>query len=361
MMASWTGRQLFAFWFIVGCLAAALLQIGQARAMGGSPEGLLFLGDRQEVAPLVVDELPNAPVTEGFGHDGQIFYAVALDLGGEWVPDTLLSASYRYRRILYPALSSGLGLLDGQALLWGMILFAALPVGVATGTAAMLGRDGGVSPMVALGVVLNPGVWLSTRLLTADNLALALGLLGVYAFTRRRDWLAVVALAAASLAKEPSLVFAAALAGYSWFQGHRKRAVVLSIATVPTLLWFGYVHFSVGSVLDAGGNMSLPGFGIADAAGVWAEQRIRDNVWIALTLAAMIVGAVAAVRMRTMWAWLVATWIVVGLVASSLVWNVGNNVIRALSPLIAMAPILVATWRLELERSAEPSAATVSR
>lgn len=336
-MNSWSDRHLFAVWFLIGIATAAILQVGQANSIGGRPEGLLFVGDLQDVAPLVVAELPDAPVTPGHGHDGQIFYAVALDLRGEWVPETLESASYRYRRVLYPALASLFGILDGETLLWGMVALAAVPVGVASGTAALLAIRRGVTPWLALGVILNPGVWLSARLLTADNLALALGLVAVLAYLRNRDVLCVVALAAAALTKEPTVVFAVGLAGYSISRREYRRALVMTTSLLPLLGWLFYVHTNIGSILDAGGNTALPGFGIYEARTAWSDQRPRDNVWVALTLAAMVVTVLAGLRSRSVWTWLAMGWVTVGLIASHLVWDIGNNAIRALSPLLLLA------------------------
>ncbi|HJR90936.1 MAG TPA: hypothetical protein VJ938_00685, partial [Acidimicrobiia bacterium] len=80
MLHSATPRRAFLVWFLIGTAAAGILQIGQTRVMGGVPEGLLFAGTWQEVHVLVADELPGTPIFEGYGHDGQIFYAVGLDL-----------------------------------------------------------------------------------------------------------------------------------------------------------------------------------------------------------------------------------------------------------------------------------------
>jgi hypothetical protein len=347
-MNSWSDRHLFAVWFLIGIATAAILQVGQANSFGGRPEGLLFVGDLQDVAPLVVAELPDAPVTPGHGHDGQIFYAVALDLRGEWVPETLESASYRYRRVLYPALASLFGILDGEALLWGMVTLAAVPVGVASGTAALLATRRGVTPWLALAVILNPGVWLSARLLTADNLALALGLVAVHAYLRNRDILCVVALAAAALTKEPAVVFAVGLAGYSLYHREYRRVLLLTTSLLPLLGWLLYVHTNIGSILDAGGNTALPGFGIYEARTAWSDQRLRDNVWVAITLAAMVAAVFTGLRSRSMWTWLAIGWVLVGLVASHLVWDIGNNVIRALSPLIPLTAFQVAEALVEL-------------
>lgn len=343
-MRTRSSRQLLLMWFFAGTLAAVILQVGQTRVMGGVPEGLLFAGDLQEVHVLVQEELPRTPVWEGFGHDGQIFYAVGLDLAGEWVPDILLSSPYRYRRILYPALASGFGAFEGQGLLWGMIILAALPMGLASGAAAALAWHLGWTRLAPVLVILNPATWLSARLLTADNLALALGLLGLLAFVHRRDGWAIVALAAAALTKEPYLAFAAGIAGYAWFRGERSRAAwILSGATLPMVVWWTYIATAIGNPLDSGGNVVLPFIGLISAIDFWPSLRPRD--W--LFLGAALLGVLAAVatlgRGPRLLAWLVGPWLLVAILSADLVWNVGNNAIRAFAPLFTLGLIGVTT------------------
>lgn len=351
-----TSKQLFLLWFLVGTAAAAILQVGQARSMGGVPEGLLFLGDQQEVYTIVKEELPRAPVTEGFGHDGQIFYAVALDPWGEWVPDTLLSSPYRYRRILYPGLAGGFGLLDGSRLLWGMILLAALPVGVASGTAAVLAATLGWTRLAPVFVILNPATWLSARLLTSDNLALALGLLGVLAFVRRRTGWAVIALAAAALTKEPYLAFAAGVAGYAWFEGDRRRAVtVLAGSAMPLVAWWLYVAAAVGNPLDSAGNVVPPFVGLVSAIDFWPSLRPRDWLYMGAALLGVASSIVAVVRSTRLMAWLVGPWLLVAILSADLVWNVGNNAIRAFAPLFTLGLIgVIKTGRAGISERSSP-------
>lgn len=355
MLASSPPRRAFLIWFLIGTAAAAVIQFGQARVMGGVPEGLLFAGSDQAVHPLVVEELPRTPVFEGDGHDGQIFYAVALDLRGEWVPDTLLSAPYRYRRILYPALASGFGALDGQALLWGMIALAALPVGLASGAAAMLFSGSRLVLFAPIAVLANPGTWLSVRMLTADNLALALGLLAVVAFVRRKDAWAVVALAAAALTKEPSLAFAVGLAGYAWFEGERPRSLrLMAGATLPMLAWWAYVAVAVGNPLDSGGNVSLPFGGIVASVPVWPNQSARDWFYLSAVLLGCGVSTWVLVKGQKMWAWLVAPWLLIASVTSHLVWHLGNNAVRALGPVLTIG-VLGVLAGLRATRLSKPS------
>jgi hypothetical protein len=350
VLRSVSPRRSFLTWFLIGTAAAAILQVGQTRVMGGVPEGLLFAGNWQEVHVLVAEELPATPIFEGYGHDGQIFYAVGLDLLGESVPDILLSAPYRYRRILFPAAASGFGLLDWPGLLWGMIALSAASVGAAAGAVALLAGKLGLPFWAPLVVILNPSTWLSARLLTADNMALALGLGAIAAFLYRRDSWTVALLAAAALTKEPYLAIALGLGGYSWFRGERWRASRLVVgATVPILLWWGYIAAMIGSPFDSGGNVVGPFAGIAAAVAWWPRQELRDMFYLAAALAGFLASSWVLVRGPRLWSWLVGPWLLIAVLSADLVWHVGNNAIRALGPLFTLGILGIMSCRVELQ------------
>lgn len=327
----------FTLWFIIGSVVAAVFQIGQAGAMGG-PMGLIQAGADYPLADVISAEIPGVPLSNGIGHDGQIFYAIGLDPAATYIPEVLPDASYRYRRILFPALASGLGSVHGSTLVWSMAGISALSVGVAAGVAFMIGHTRGLHRWLPLVVVLNPGLWLSVRLLTADALALALGLGAVAAYLRRRDAWCLLLLCAAVLTRETSIVFAIGLGGHAWSFGEAGRAARLLAAPGMALLgWLAFIQLRIGDALTSGGNLGIPGLGIAQSVEVWADQGTSDNVWIACTLAAILVGILATRGRPGLTRWLLWPWIGVALVASHLVWEVGNNAIRTLAPVVTLA------------------------
>lgn len=346
----------FLLWFVFGCAASAFLQWTQVQVMGGVPEGLLFAGTWQEVHPIVVEQLPNTPVFEGDGHDGQIFYAVGLDLRGEWVPDTLLSAPYRYRRILYPALAGGFGAWEGAGLLWGMITLSTLSVGLAAGAIGAIATVRALPGWLPVITILSPATWLSSRLLTADNLALALGLLAVLAFSFRRDALVVIALAAAALAKEPAIAFAVGLAGFAWFTGERSRGLRIALCSgLPMAIWWGYIYLAIGNPLDSGGNVVAPLVGIARSIPVWGLQETRDWFYLVWVLTGCVIALWVLVRGHRLWAWLIGPWLAIAAVSSHLVWHLGNNAVRALGPIVVLG--FVGALDSRRDRAISPAAA----
>lgn len=312
----------------------------------GGPAGLLQIGQDHSVASVVAEQLPDAPAFEGIGHDGQLFYVIGLDLTGRRVAEQMAideSVPYRYRRIAYPALASAFGALDGSKLLWGLILVNVAAAGIAAGSTAWIARLTGRSPWLALAVLFNPGVWQSARLLTADNLALAAGLLAVAAFLAGRLPLTAVALALAALSKETAVAFMLGLAGYCFFHSSRRMAVGLAAATlVPLVTWYLYIERFIGSALDSSGNLSAPLVGIIDSIGMWPGRDVVDIVWTVVTFGFLAIATVAVVVAPSLWRWLVSPWLVVALLSSPLVWHAGNNSVRVFAPLLVLAVLGIA-------------------
>lgn len=351
-----SGRAVFAFWFLLMFLAGSAMQYSQAQSMGGLG-GLIGAGEDHSVRPYIEEALPDVPLAPNEGHDGQLFYSIGLDPLAREAPAFLApdeSVSYRYRRIGYPAAASLFGVLEGEPLVVALALLTSVSASVAAGAVALIARHFDRTPWVAVAVVLNPGVWLSLRLLTADNLALAAGLLAILALVKGRLVSTVALLAVAVLTKEVAALFAIGVAGFLWFRGRqRSGAFVLVGALAPLMAWLTYLQSQIGSALDGSGNVSLPLVGIIEAAPVWSDQRLRDNLWVALMVITLIIAAWSLVRVSALWRWLIAPWLVMALMSSKLVWGAGNNAIRTLAPLIVLTLLGLAVGRQETDISAD--------
>jgi hypothetical protein len=340
---------IFAFWFVVGAFSISVLQFSQAQATGGIG-GLIKVGADHPLAEAITSEVPGIPVAPGLGHDGQLYYAIGLDLTGNEIPammEPVESAAYRYRRIGYPALSSLFGLLDGSRLIWGMAVVNAASVGLAAAATAAIAQHFRRTPWAALAVVLNPGVWLSALLLTADNLALAVGLLAVLAFLKRQVGWATAALAVAVLTKEAALAFSLGLAGFAWWSTRDRKTAGWLIAgsVLPLAAWLTIVHAGIGNLLASGAALGLPFDGLVTAAGVWGDQSLQNNLFNGLTLAFMAVGAFGLFDRRLLWRWLIWPWIVIALVSSRFVWIFGNNSVRVFAPMIVLTVLALTDER----------------
>ena len=315
---------------MIGAVAPAILLWAQSEAVGGI-EGLLQVGETSDVRPLIQSQLGNIPLAPGPGHDGQIYYAIGLDLSGDEVGPLLDHAGYRYRRILYPLLASGFGLLEGSALLIGMIVVTIASTAVAAGTTAAVATRVGISEWAALAVLLNPGVWLSVRLLTSDTLALALTTAGLMALGAR---LAVpaVSFALSTLAKDVFVVTPIGLA----VGRDRKRWILAGISLLVLAAWMTWLTLTLGDGFTGRGNVALPFVGLVDGSANWPNLDLEELVYLGFGLVTVLTGLVVGIARRTWLRWSILGWTGLALISSNWVWDFGNNAARAFAPLAVL-------------------------
>jgi hypothetical protein len=316
-----------------------LIQWSQASALGGWT-GLLSVGERSTARPLIEAELSNLVLVDDEGHDGQLFYLIARDPLGDIVPDHISYPGYRYRRILYPLLAGGLGILKGQALLWSMVGWSAASIGAATMAARAIGLRLGLSSWVTAGVLANPGVWLSAQILTSDAMALALLLLALWTFLAKGSTPAVLLLVLGTLAKETSILIAVGMAGYLITLRQLRKGVV--VGTTPALAlaaWLWVVESRIGGISETGGNLGWPLMGLVQSSSMWSHTPGRDQFLIAVSLAALLLSAILPILRPSLWKWLIWPWLGLALGLSHFVWDFGNNAARAMAPLIALVTI----------------------
>jgi len=326
-----TKKQVFSRWAAIGLVVGVFLVWAQANAVGGIT-GMLEVGEASALRPVIEEQLGDIPLAEGPGHDGQIFYGIGLDLGGDRVGPLLDDPGYRYRRILMPFVASMSGLLDGRALLYGQILVVLGSMSLASGLVAAMSRQAGRSDLLALSVVLNPGVWLSVQLLTSDVMSLALMVLGLYYFTQRRDRPSALWFAMSGLAKDVVLLTPLALG----LRNRRKTIIFVPVAVLS--VWMLILTVKFGSGFNPRGNLAWPFKGMVDAAANWAHLDLKEWVYLAVALGFVVVGATWSLR-RTWLRWPIATWTLLAVVSSNWVWDFGNNAVRAFAPIAVLAAL----------------------
>lgn len=325
-----TPRTSFIKWAIIGGIIAVVFVVGQASSVGGLG-GLLQVGESSSLRPMIEAELGEIPLAPGPGHDGQIYYAIGLDLSGNEVPQLLDHGAYRYRRIFYPLLSSAAGLLGGYALLYGMIVTVVIATASATGLLASVAVARGRSEWVALAVILNPGLWLSMRLLTADVVALALMIAALAAVgTRRAVGNGLFALS--TLSKD---VFLTSPAGLVLDRG-RKWIATLLVPLIVLIVWMTWLTFWMGEGFTGRGNLALPFQGLLQAAPNWASLDAEEWFYLFFALVSVGGGLVMSVIRRGWLRWSLLGWSALGLVASNWVWDFGNNAARAFAPITVL-------------------------
>jgi hypothetical protein len=323
-------------------VAVIILVIQQSRV--GGVEGLLQVGEDSPVRPLLEEQLGTVPLAEGTGHDGQIYYAIALDLRGEEVAPLMDHGIYRYRRIMYPAVASLGGFLDGKALLFSMIAVTVVSFGVAAGCVAALSVRSGHSDWLALFVILNPGLWLSVRLLTGDVMALGLMVLALLLVVLRSRWPSL-AFAASVLTKDVYLVTPGAL----MVDRHTRRWSLLFWPLAALSLWTIYASVNVGGGFTEAGNITWPFLGIVQAASNWSDLGSGDVFYLAFSLVSVAVGLVYGTLRAGWMRWPILAWSILGVVSSSWVWDFGNNAARAFAPILVLVGVSLATQQRDVD------------
>lgn len=323
-----SARKAFWKWSAITLIVAVFLVVTQAIALGGVA-GLLQVSEMSDLRPLIESQLGEVPLASGLGHDGQIFYAMGLDLNGDEVGALLDHPSYRYRRILYPLFASVFGLLDGWALLYGMIALGVLSMAVSAGIVAAMAAQAGKTQYLSLAVVLNPGVWVSVRLLTSDALSLMLMLAALYAFTRRRATESASAFALSGLAKDVSLATPVPL-------GLRVRDwKMMMIPAGVVTAWTAVLHLRFGGGFASRGNLDWPFLGVVEATATWSASDVSE--WVYLVFALVVVTAGLVFSLRSGWLrWPIVAWTALAIISSSWVWDYGNNAARAFAPILVL-------------------------
>jgi hypothetical protein len=328
-------------WFVVGSLMGAFVQWSQVRELGdGDVAALVSVGATSDARRYFEDELGSVPMVPGAGHDGQSSYIVARDpwaTGDAW--RYLDHPGYRYRRMFYPTVAGGLGLLGPRATVYGLALIALVGMGLAAGALADLARRYGTGSWTVLGVIANPGLWLSVKLLTPDALALGLALTAVALWTRDRRGPAVAFLATAALTKDAYLLFALGLAGWAWSeQSVREKLLLILGALTPLTLWGAWVSVRLGEGFAPRGNLSFPLAGLIDSVRGWPSS--GDMFLSVFTILSLLTAGLAALLSRNrLLAWLSWPWVVLGLISSEWVWNLGNNSARAFAPALVVGAL----------------------
>ena len=306
---------------LVVAFVLGLLVISRIQSYHDNPAGFIAFG-KQGVQ--YTHPPRGAPLDSPFGYDGQFYWIQANDpllLKRSTIADMRgPGAGYHFQRPAYPALAFLLALGQRDLLPWTMLAVNILAVLGITLAFAIYCRRQGWSSWWALAVGLTPGLLMPSLRDLTDPLAIAAMLGGVLAWQADRRWWAAGLLTTAVLSRE-SMIAAVVAIGVAacvgcWRARHQRGAVRRIVAqtwpaiVVPAaafLAWQAYIRFQVPTVpgsATAGttappGGWSLTAFvdqirqflhGVSGTLGSW------DVVYLALTLAAMVVAIVLARR-----------------------------------------------------------------
>jgi len=339
-------------WLFAGMVASLWLQWAQASAVGGW-SGLMATSAESRLRPVIEQELGTVTLLPS-GHDGQFSFVIAIDPFNRQGTAALFDdAPYRYRRILYPLLAGGAGLLPGKVTLVGLILLAALGMGLATASTAALAGRLDISRWVVAAVLANPGVWLGVQLLTSDPLALGLALTALLLWWDRRLAWATLLFGLAALSKDQYLLVGLSVAGWSWFCGQRREALPLAVGTAaPLALWLAWISSTMGNGATVRGNLAL--LGLLDASHLWRNTVLSDQILTGFALAGVLLAIVLPWKAGSLFRWLAWPWVLLSLVSSSWVWTVGNNAARVFASLWVFSALSFGIWSRSRHTSETP-------
>lgn len=184
-----------------------------------------------------------------YGYDGQMYHYIAHDplIRNPDLKSRVDAPRLRYRRILLPGLAY---LLAGAQSNWvDPAYFALVLIFTAAGVywTAACSAARGCSPAWGLCFVLLPAALVSMDRMVVDVVLAALAA-GFAFHVRAPSWRLFVILAAAALARETGFLLPAAWCGYLVLTRRPRQAALFSLAAVPALAWYSYVHVHTAPV-----------------------------------------------------------------------------------------------------------------
>jgi hypothetical protein len=245
-------------------------------------------------------------------------------------------------------LASGLGLLDGRGLLGALTVVNLLGFVATAAATAMISQRQSQSSWLFLAALLNVGLWLSLQVTTADVFAMGLATMGLAFTLSSRHVPAIWLLVAATLAKETYVVIPIALSAWLGFEMRNRRAALSYLAPIlPLAAWYAYVALRLGETGANGEALDWPFFGLMNAAtSSWTTASPRDQLFTILSLGILGLGAVATARtVKSVWRFLLVPWLVVAAVSSHWIWDLGNNSLRVMAPLLTLSILALAGRR----------------
>lgn len=257
-------------WALVGAALVALAALLQVQYDGGNPVSLVQPGARGPSVAVFEADFPELDLPDSVGLDGQQFYAIARDpVHLDETSEHLDRPRYRLQRPLLSWLAwavnpwgPGLPLV---AALFVVGVLAAFLLGIAAGGLSM--HLGGPA-WVAAAVTILPGTYWSLRVTVADALAVGLALSALLLHWRLRQRWALIAGAAALLARETSVL----VLGAEWLRQRDRRSFALVAVPVAVVAaWWLWLRLALPGSESNATELERPFAGIVGAVRLWLE------------------------------------------------------------------------------------------
>lgn len=212
-------------------------------------------------------DLQKAFIFQGeLGFDGQQFLSIALDpfLENSDTLSTLDSPRLRYRRILYPLLGYLLGFGHPQFIPYALVGINFCAIILLVKIVRQYCQQHYYPSWQSLFVLCIPGLWITFTFSTADLLNSLLCIAAIYYYQIQKKAFSGVAIAAAFLTKEISVMLGIALLFVSVRERNWKQIPYFFVAFIPAIFWHIYVLLKLKSqgFLGVAENFGHPFFGI---------------------------------------------------------------------------------------------------
>jgi hypothetical protein len=336
---------------VVG-LVGLLVAVGFAARLliqhNGDPTIFTSFGeDAVAITEYAEGELGREVITrDQLGHDGRFFFVLAND---PWLLDSNLHTSavdrprYRAQRMLYPMLAGGGGLLEGESIVWSLLIVNLLAMGLGTWGVADLASEMGGSPWWGLAFPLNVGLISEMNIDSAGVLAAAAAFWALVFLRRGRMGPGVALLTASALSREAMLIVAAGSAWWLWRGGLRRAAALaMGIPTGLVVAWAIYVRIRLGLGTDGAEIQEIgwPFVGLIEAFDGW----LGDPVDLAAGLAILLL--LALFTRRALLSSEVVGWALLGFVPLTFlltkqVWLSYFDITRGIAPALTGFVLLV--------------------
>lgn len=325
----------------LGFLFIAYLAIVLLSGSNWNPTLFIKIGSTPAILEYAEKGLSEIAESGGLGHDGKFFFIQASDpfhLQPDENAYLLDQPTYRAQRMLYPMVAGGFGLFTPYMTAWALVVANVLAVGVGTFLTARVAEAMGLNSLFGLTFVVNPAVFVSAIIDTAEVFAMTFLMAAILMVIRRRHLGAAAFFTLSALSKEIMLVCAVGWVVYELFEKRRLRwEMALPFLAVGT--WWLYLRLRLDHLGTGGVEALGPPFeGFMNALPYWlSEPALRNDFAVALAMSFISLFLLfhALVR-RSLIPLLGAGFTFVAIVMLEEVWLGYFDVTRGLTPLVTL-------------------------
>ena len=330
---------------LVGALGSVLIvYLAGVLLLGSNWNPTIFI-KFDEVTPALQEygerQFEDIVYAGGEGHDGKYFFVQASDpfyLEPDQNAFLLDRPTYRAQRMLYPMLAGGFGLFPPYLTAWSLLIANVLAAGVGTFLTARVAEAMGLSPLFGLAFVVNPAVFVSAIIDTAEVFAMTFLMAAILMVIRRRPLGAAAFFALSALSKETMLVCVVGWVVYEFF-GKRRLRWEMAIPFMAVGAWWLYLRVRLDHLPTEGVEpLGRPFEGFMDALPDWLSQPALGNdfaIALALSFICLFLLSQALVR-RSLIPLLGAGFTLVAIIMVREVWLSYFDVTRGLTPLVTL-------------------------